>query len=70
MLHEVGYAETDRFVELERGEDWLTAVDGVQLWFERPMRSRYFGRVRQRMATTPAAPDAADGASAPSVAQP
>ena len=69
VLNDVGYAETDRFVELERGEDWLTAVDGMQLWYERPMRSRYFGRVRQRMATTPVGPSAADSAAAPSGAQ-
>lgn len=49
VLNEVGYAETDRFVELERGADWLTSIDGMQLWFEEPMRSRFFGRVRQRM---------------------
>jgi LPS export ABC transporter protein LptC len=63
VLDEAGYAETDRFVELERGEDWLTAVDGMQLWFETPMRSRFFGRVRQRLAF--AEPSAA--ADAPSV---
>ncbi len=50
VLAETGYAETDRAVEIERGEDWLTAVNGMQLWFETPMRSRFFGRVRQRMA--------------------
>jgi lipopolysaccharide export system protein LptC len=49
VLNDASYAETDRFVELERGADWLTAVDGMQLWFEEPMRSRFFGRVRQRM---------------------
>lgn len=54
LLEKMGYAETDRFVELERGEDWLTAVDGARLWYEEPMRSRLFGRVRQRMATADA----------------
>jgi lipopolysaccharide export system protein LptC len=49
VLDDAGYAETDRFVEIVRGEDWLTAVDGMQLWFETPMRGRYFGRVRQRV---------------------
>jgi hypothetical protein len=66
VLNDMGYAETDRFVELDRGKDWLTAVNGMQLWFEHPMRSRYFGRVRQRMrlaAPKPAAPGGASGAS-------
>jgi lipopolysaccharide export system protein LptC len=49
VLQDTGYAETNRAVELARGADWLTAVDGMQLWYETPMRSRYFGRVRQRM---------------------
>jgi lipopolysaccharide export system protein LptC len=49
LLEDYDYAETDRFVELERGSDWLTAVDGMRLWFEAPMRSRFFGRVRQQM---------------------
>lgn len=55
VVNDAGYAETDRFVELERGADWLTAVDGMQLWFEEPMRSRFFGRVRQRMQSAGAA---------------
>ena len=61
VLNDAGYAETDRFVELERGADWLTAIDGMQLWFEEPMRSRFFGRVRQHMqrADVPAADGAA-----------
>jgi hypothetical protein len=54
VLDDLGYAETDRFVELERGEDWLTAANGAQLWFEKPMRNRFFGRVRQLIAVAPA----------------
>lgn len=50
LLEATGYAETDRFVELERGDDWLTAVEGMQLWLETPARSRFFGRVRQHLA--------------------
>jgi lipopolysaccharide export system protein LptC len=66
VLDDAGYAETDRAVELERGEDWLTAVDGMQLWFKTPMRSRFFGRVRQRFAFAQTADaGAADGAEAP-----
>jgi len=59
VLDDAGYAETDRFVELGRGDDWLTAVDGMQLWLNAPMRSRFFGRVRQRLAFAEpaAAPD-------------
>ncbi|WP_295882630.1 LPS export ABC transporter periplasmic protein LptC [uncultured Thiohalocapsa sp.] len=63
VIDAADYAETDRFVELERGEDWLTAVDGMQLWYAAPMRSRFFGRVRQRLAV--AAADQASGAGAP-----
>lgn len=56
LLDDFGYAETDRFVELSRGDDWLSAVDGMQLWYETPTRSRYFGRVRQRMTVAGAEP--------------
>jgi lipopolysaccharide export system protein LptC len=56
VLEDAGYAETNRAVELARGDDWLTAVDGMQLWYETPMRSRYFGRVRQRMVFAAAGP--------------
>lgn len=69
VMDEEHYAETDRFVELERGEDWLTAVNGMQLWFEEPMRSRFFGRVRERMmvagAKSTAPGDAAPAAGGP-----
>jgi LPS export ABC transporter protein LptC len=69
VLDDAGYAETDRFVELEHGADWLTAIDGMQLWFREPTRSRFFGRVRQRMemveATEPPQGQAADGLAAP-----
>lgn len=56
VLEDAGYAETDRAVELARGDDWITAVDGMRLWYESPMRSRYFGRVRQRMVFAAASP--------------
>lgn len=59
LLDGAGYAETDRFVEIERGEDWLTAVDGMQFWYQAPTRSRWFGRVRQRMAVAAAEPQPA-----------
>jgi lipopolysaccharide export system protein LptC len=62
VLDDAGYAETDRFVEVERGADWLTAIDGMQLWFEEPIRSRFFGRVRQRMVMTEPAAEASDTA--------
>jgi len=54
LLNEADYAETDRFVEITRGEDWLNAVNGMRLWFREPMRSRFYGRVRQRMAVASA----------------
>ncbi|MGB5831915.1 MAG: LPS export ABC transporter periplasmic protein LptC [Thiohalocapsa sp.] len=43
---ETDYAETDRFAELERGKDWVTATDGMQVWFGEPMRIKFFGRTR------------------------
>ncbi len=49
LLNDADYAETDRFVELTQGEDWVTAVNGMRFWFREPMRSRLYGRVRQRM---------------------
>jgi lipopolysaccharide export system protein LptC len=49
ILDDSRYAETDRFVELSRGDDWVTAVNGMRLWFRGPLRGRYYGRVRQRL---------------------
>jgi lipopolysaccharide export system protein LptC len=50
VLPEVDYAETDRFAELERGDDWVTARDGMQVWFGEQMRVKLFGRNRTRLA--------------------
>jgi len=50
VLPEVDYAETDRFAELERGDDWVTAMDGMQVWFGEQMRVKLFGRNRTRLA--------------------
>jgi lipopolysaccharide export system protein LptC len=55
VLPESDYAETARFAEIDRGEDWLTAVDGLRVWFGERMRVRLFGRVRARQRAT--APD-------------
>ncbi|MGB5736867.1 MAG: LPS export ABC transporter periplasmic protein LptC [Thiohalocapsa sp.] len=52
VLPEADYAETDRFAELERGEDWVTATDGMQIWFGEQMRVKLFGRNRTRLAPT------------------
>lgn len=52
VLPEVDYAETDRFAELERGDDWVTATDGMQVWFGEQMRVKLFGRNRTRLAPT------------------
>jgi lipopolysaccharide export system protein LptC len=50
VLPDVDYAETDRFAELERGDDWVTAKDGMQVWFGEQMRVRLFGRNRTLLA--------------------
>ena len=50
VLPEADYAETDRFAELERGDDWVTATDGMQVWFGEQMRVKLFGRNRTRLA--------------------
>jgi lipopolysaccharide export system protein LptC len=46
LLPDDDYAETDRFVEIENGDDWITAVHGMQAWFGEDMRVRFFGRTR------------------------
>ena len=60
VLPDNEYAETDRFVELESRDDWVTAKDGMQAWFGQRMRVRFFGRTRARVALdeTLAAPSA------------
>ncbi len=56
LLPDSDYAETDHFAELERGNDWVTANDGLQLWFAEPMRIRLFGRTRMRFAPEDSSP--------------
>lgn len=56
LLPDSDYAETDRFAELERGNDWVTANDGMRVWFKEPMRIRLFGRTRMRSAPEDGAP--------------
>ncbi|EIC22216.1 LPS export ABC transporter periplasmic protein LptC [Thiorhodovibrio frisius] len=53
-------AETDRFIELDRGADRMTAIDGMRFWYSEPMRGEFVGRVRSRLVTseTPAPPPA------------
>ncbi len=46
LLPDNDYAETERFVEIESGEDWITAVHGMQAWFGEDLRVRFFGRTR------------------------
>lgn len=57
------YAETDRFVELDRGNERMTAIDGMRFWYSEPMRGEFFGRVRARMiaSETPPPPRADHG---------
>lgn len=45
------YAQTDRFIEIERGPDRMTAIQGMRFWYIAPMRGEFFGRVRSRVAT-------------------
>jgi lipopolysaccharide export system protein LptC len=52
VLPESDYAETARFAEIDRGEDWVTAADGLRVWFGERMRARLFGRVRARQRAT------------------
>jgi lipopolysaccharide export system protein LptC len=46
VLEQTDYARSDRFVELMRGDDWITAENGMEVWFGEPMRVRLFGRSR------------------------
>lgn len=46
VLPEADYAETSRFVMVERGQDWVTATDGMRAWFGLGTRIQLFGRVR------------------------
>lgn len=46
VLPQSDYAYTHRFVELTRGHDWITAEDGLEVWFGEPLRVRLFGRTR------------------------
>lgn len=46
VLPEVDYAETSRFVMVERASDWLTATDGMRAWLGEGTRLQLFGRVR------------------------
>jgi lipopolysaccharide export system protein LptC len=56
LLPDSDYAETDRFAELERGNEWVSANDGMQVWFGEPMRIRLFGRTHMRIAPNDSAP--------------
>jgi lipopolysaccharide export system protein LptC len=49
ILPERDYVETDRFVTLRRGEDWLTAAQGLRAWLGDPRRVEIDGRVRARL---------------------
>lgn len=49
LLPDWDYAETDRFAELERGAGWVTATDGMQVWFGPQLRIRSFGRTRAKL---------------------
>jgi lipopolysaccharide export system protein LptC len=46
---EDGYAETDRFVEIEQDNNRVSATEGLHFWYSEPLRARLFGRVRARV---------------------
>ncbi|HYN77770.1 MAG TPA: LPS export ABC transporter periplasmic protein LptC [Lamprocystis sp. (in: g-proteobacteria)] len=48
------YAQGDQPVRIESDRDWLTA-SGVRLWYARPARAEYPGRVHISIAPTPSA---------------
>lgn len=48
VLPEADYAETARFAEIDRGDDWVTARDGLRVWLGDSVRARLFGRARAR----------------------
>lgn len=49
VLPEIDYAETDHFVEIERGPDWVTSQQGVRAWLGEATRAEFFGRVHARL---------------------
>lgn len=63
VLPDFEYAETARFARLRAGEDWVTAADGMQVWFGSRMRAKLFGRVHARltMAAPQTGPDSGAG---------
>ncbi len=50
VLPEVDYAETGRFVEIEREDDWITGTDGMRAWLGSRARIQLFGRARAALA--------------------
>ena len=46
ILPEVDYAETGRFVEIKREQDWITGADGMRAWLGGTTRIQLFGRAR------------------------
>lgn len=49
VFPETEYVETDHFVEIERGEDWLTGEQGLHAWLGDDRRAKVFGRVHSRI---------------------
>jgi len=48
VLPETDYAETARFVEIDSGDDWVTAQHGMRAWLGEAVRVKLSGRVRAR----------------------
>lgn len=53
------YAITDRFIEITRGSERITAIEGMKLWYAEPVRAELFGTVRARVSVAQTAADAA-----------
>lgn len=49
LLPDQQFGQTDRFIELTRGAERITAVEGMQFWYSDPARAKLFGRVRARL---------------------
>lgn len=65
VLPETDYAETARFVEIDSGDDWVTAEHGMRAWLGEPLRVKLFGRVRSRYGIADAAAGDASSTDAP-----
>ncbi len=68
VLPEVDYAESGRFVKIERENDWITGTDGMRAWLGSTTRIQLFGRVRAALAPTQRSNQASGSAPSPAPA--